>query len=623
MPPTAPFRRSRYNPRSFPTFKNVDPQFAAFLAREFKNVYAGIPYTEVIDIRDFGPSGNGGHDDTTPWQNAINQCPDHSKIVMPPGFQSAITTLTLLNRTDITIEAPHNPRDTYFGPNYQPQQTQGAAQFIGIGTGNMLEYHNSGHCTLRGVALQGGSNAVGIDIDQLDATKTRICTENHFEFVRIVGPSGNRTWKCVSIATSADTQPDSTKDGWNNCEYMRFLCCSLTGNGDVGLGTTSNVSTSRMYGPLYGYGIGGSMTAGSATLTDADGPFTPGMVGLRVRGPWGSGNTLLDTTISAYSSATQVTLAAAAVASASNVFFIVDENYATGLYLAKSYNAKGQRLLQCNVSFLRTGIDSHGGSLHLYDTNTTGNDLDINVQNNQSESSFEIGTNSENSRQHLAFGDSMTHGWSIRGSRYAVGNCNPGYTYIHLGAGFPALNVDDSTSFENQLPFGSAVYNLSRFESAGSHVRSGGTIWDTAITDNSAGIDNVQNLSVYWAEFDVPGGTTLAGFEVRGDPNHGLKFQWNYGYLTSSDTHLNVTATATESGVSYRMNCASSNLTLTVSKNFPVGWWCYVKKIDATANTLTVSGTGCTFDGAASLVTGTQYKAWRIFHVGNGVYDVF
>jgi hypothetical protein len=44
------------------------------------------------------------------------------------------------------------------------------------------------------------------------------------------------------------------------------------------------------------------------------------------------------------------------------------------------------------------------------------------------------------------------------------------------------------------------------------------------------------------------------------------------------------------------------------------GRWLYVKKIDATANAVTIDGFGSeTIDGTATLTTTTQYDSWTLF----------
>lgn len=44
------------------------------------------------------------------------------------------------------------------------------------------------------------------------------------------------------------------------------------------------------------------------------------------------------------------------------------------------------------------------------------------------------------------------------------------------------------------------------------------------------------------------------------------------------------------------------------------GQWFYVKKVDASANAVTIDGFGSeTIDGSATRTTTTQYDSWRLF----------
>lgn len=82
------------------------------------------------------------------------------------------------------------------------------------------------------------------------------------------------------------------------------------------------------------------------------------------------------------------------------------------------------------------------------------------------------------------------------------------------------------------------------------------------------------------------------------------------------------TATSTETNAHIRVDSSAGAVTYTVTSTLPTGWTVSVMKSDAGANAVTISGTACTFSGAASLTTSTHYKGWTIVHTGSGVFDV-
>lgn len=75
--------------------------------------------------------------------------------------------------------------------------------------------------------------------------------------------------------------------------------------------------------------------------------------------------------------------------------------------------------------------------------------------------------------------------------------------------------------------------------------------------------------------------------------------------------------TLPEFKMAYHFDCSGGNITLTlpsVSNPDLIGNWTFVKKIDASANTLTVSPAGGkTIDGAASKVYSTQWDGDVIY----------
>ena len=98
-------------------------------------------------------------------------------------------------------------------------------------------------------------------------------------------------------------------------------------------------------------------------------------------------------------------------------------------------------------------------------------------------------------------------------------------------------------------------------------------------------------------------------------------------YPVVVNSAVDVDATPEHNAGKVRLDCTSGARNYTVSADLPVGWTVEVSKTDASANTVTFTGTGVNFNvlgsgTVASYSFTSQFNYWRLRHVGSGVFDI-
>ena len=212
----------------------------------------------VLDVRDYGVTGNGSTDDTTAMQNALNAaCPAEpsigSKLIIPAGFAIKITsTLTITNCTGLTLD----------GQQTQGQGTVKAAG--GAGAGNaVFMWYGAAHGTVFSLnqvrdstfknftvftnasnyTTTGADNALLIDTS---GTITNITTNNLFDDIQIYnGNAANSAFIGISVCPTAP----------GNCEEQNFsrllIQCGTTATAsNTGIGIRYN-SVGNTAQPFY------------------------------------------------------------------------------------------------------------------------------------------------------------------------------------------------------------------------------------------------------------------------------------------------------------------------------------------------------------------------------------
>lgn len=72
-----------------------------------------------------------------------------------------------------------------------------------------------------------------------------------------------------------------------------------------------------------------------------------------------------------------------------------------------------------------------------------------------------------------------------------------------------------------------------------------------------------------------------------------------------------------------KANAGTGNITVTVPASIPAGYTINLKKSDATANTVTISGNSSTYNGASSDVLSTQHQAKTYISTATSTFDIF
>src|SRR5690349_14958768 len=107
------YDRERFNKRPVPAGRDRSVQqqlddLRAYLAQELSNIQRGIPWSDVIDVRDFGATSGSG-DQTARIQAAINALgPNGGLVIVPRGTTFALGDLVFPIRCTLDYFADDN-----------------------------------------------------------------------------------------------------------------------------------------------------------------------------------------------------------------------------------------------------------------------------------------------------------------------------------------------------------------------------------------------------------------------------------------------------------------------------------------------------------------------------------
>lgn len=322
----------------------------------------------------------------------------------------------------------------------------------------------------------------------------RISTQSIFEFVQflcIYGQAG-RLNETIGHRISASAQANAEYNVHRHCQFWGtdLTQAAIPQNGNNNGRAYFNTPGGQGYPgtPQLGAAAPTSsnmMTAGSNAIGGFSvDTFSPGMNGMRWRGPGGtadlgargySGTSDTDHTkaldgyfkyLSArtgalYSDAGLTTpLNAVTTVTKASPYFMLGETVGVGLQVGPSFNSKRHSTYECHFSNLAIGVDLQGGSIHQILPNYSNNEINARIGVAQSEPSSEYGANSENSRCHLFFGSPQSY--TLEKSRLAMGMVSPNDSYFKFvaGAGAPLVRFIDF-QVENYVPSSSTMFGWS------------------------------------------------------------------------------------------------------------------------------------------------------------------
>src|SRR5207248_11492241 len=164
------------------------------------------------------------------------------------------------------------------------------------------------------------------------------------------------------IGTSGRVIGNSFNNG--NCQNADFVAVSISNT------ATNNHENYVVQDNVVYCGQGSAslrardgVTNGTTTLTSATARFVVGDVGKRIRISYSGG--LLDTTVAAYVSATQLTLTAAPAWSQTGVTIVTGTSYGVGYRNGQSQNAIQQQFIKLQFSNCAIGIEIEGGNVQI------------------------------------------------------------------------------------------------------------------------------------------------------------------------------------------------------------------------------------------------------------------
>lgn len=440
--------------------------------------------------------GDGLADDTLPFLDACRQMPNGAVCEWDVKMRWTDTVaLTIRNR--LRFWNAYDPRDI------TPQEMEYGAFYDGRPGNDMLVLDRCRRFGFEGIALSatphneatGGANRCVV-LDQRQASGD---INSRASFVRCQITSGIRNPDWIGIANAMDAT--------GNCEYPRLDQVKIVGGaGGAGL--------CRWYGRYPKRNDNGiSIEAGSTRAIAAKpGTFRPSdMVTqerVRIASAAGSLNTRIVTVIDDQ----QAELADPAPVAFVKAYTVIGQSFGTGFLNGPFFDAKRAQLNDVEIYGCQYGVHSLGGSQQLMQLNAGDNEVDVFIEGQQSDPSWEIGTQSENSRAHL---------WNLSGEPYAIGTgsrfaCNgiaPGSTYLDCGSiGGGDIYLTDGVSFdEDPLPPGSTCWGLSK---ASRFVDWRGVLYPNQWSRQDIGCDVAQLSNA--ALIHVLGGRALgAGFAAE------------------------------------------------------------------------------------------------------------
>jgi hypothetical protein len=463
--------------------------------------FFGNKYIQTYPAYWFGLVADGVVDDQPTLTRLVSSVPDYVKVLVPGNATIRLnSTWVVTNRENITFTTELDPRqggtngvtkikwgNTTTLPSISSITRSGSTATVtfasahGLSTGayicisgaNQREYNSTHPVTVTGATTvtyqiwEGtpptpatGPVVAGWSMIFLDRCRFFVLdgfnlgdSGNADVVVEMDGfGSGIGTQSTVSHNIFSNTQRRTTWVGvriaesvYNNQEYHYVV--SNTFNG------TDQLEHPRLYNL--------SITAGTPNLVASSPSFNSTMVGKRFRGAkMGPAGGLLETTILAFIDSTHVTLTANASTTVSaNGYGIIHEAIGQGIRIGNSANAKRIRVADNSLSGCKYGVYC-GGSYHAWGNSFTSNEVNF-FCNSLADASYDEGSNSEYSRQHIVFVAAADNPYEIRLGRFDVGACHPNKPYIELLNGPATLEVSGCGA-ENGLPVNGGCVHYSR-----------------------------------------------------------------------------------------------------------------------------------------------------------------
>jgi len=374
-------------------------------------------------LANLGIKGDGS-DEATAMESVLANIPDGSVVEVAPGMDIGLgSTLDIINRQGLTILYPSWMYDS--SEANAPKFT-----WLGSASGTMVALTRSRLCKIIGMAFKAnGTNHAGVCVDIDGYASGQIGSECYL--VGNVFHSDDAATAFIGVRISETTT--------NNQEYHRIL---------------GNRFTRSSY---FKQSSTGAISGGSNTLTVGSSFFVAGDVGQRVRVEGAdTGGTLLDTTITSFTSVTSVLVSATAVVTVTSAYVQVGERLGVGVQIGASPNAKRQVIEQNSFAGFAKGIYAKNGSFRSISNNFSGNEINIYLDDS-SESCVDDQPNSELSCQHLYYDSALP--MFVRAGRFAVGytKLNGGYFEITAqGANLTVMNC----CYEQDTPTDSTIFDL-------------------------------------------------------------------------------------------------------------------------------------------------------------------
>ena len=420
----------------------------------------------------WGVTGDGSTNDQPALARMVDSVPDYCSIKFASQMLMNLdSTWTVSNRNGIVFSCDANPLNT------GSEGFASAFRYAGpAGDHAVLFLDRARHCVVRGFSFDAGGLAnVCVDLDGYGNGIGTQCIIEH----NLFGGAGN-TADFVGVRISQTVT--------NNQEYHTIRHNVVYGGGSE----TRNVYVST--------------TASSTVITAGAAAFSSSDVGKSIRianvGPAGG---VLDTTILSVQSGTEATLGAAASATVTAAYAALGKALGNGIRIGPSANAKRIIIDANNIIGCQYGIRAEGGSFHALHNSFTRNEVNISVTN-LSEPSYDDGSNSEYSRQHLDLTTGMP--FFVRSGRFDIGSTIPNGAHFNLPTTNAVLIV--ACGMENHLPDASSHVFASPH---GNRLVSIGNRFSDGMSIAQIGVDvDTRWISLFdgWI-FDKPADTWLGG----------------------------------------------------------------------------------------------------------------
>jgi hypothetical protein len=341
-----------------------------------------------LDEMAFAPKGDGEADDTLPFLDVVRKLPNGSVVMWPEDFKMRWTdTVVPPGQNRVRFICAADPRDI------AQQEPHAGIIYDGRPGNDLLVLDSCRRWYFEGIAFSatphneavGGANRVLV-FDELSPNARDISSRVTLKRCQI--SLGMRNPNGVGISNSMVSG--------NNCEYPKLDEVKITGGGG-GAGLV------RWYGrrPLN-RDDGISIDQGSnRALANKPGTFRPSDGTTHEAFVIASAFGRLETRITAIISDVEALLEDPAPIKFVKAYATIGEHEGVGFQNGQSFNAKRLQFTDVEIYNCRYGVHSMGGSQQIIQANLGGNEVDFFIEGQQAESSWELGTQSENSRRHL------------------------------------------------------------------------------------------------------------------------------------------------------------------------------------------------------------------------------